>query len=163
MAHSETLGKTSEDEESTIVGVRGNKMKQVTLTANQDNVMDVLSFVRSSLMELGCPKHVIGNVVLAVEEAFVNIALYAYAPNEGEMSLTIEGNENPTSVSLTFRDHGVPFNPLARAEPDITLPGQERPIGGLGILMYKRLMDEVTYEYADGQNILTFKKRYLHQ
>lgn len=138
-------------------------MKELTLTANQDNLMEILAFVRSSLTELGCPKHVIGNVVLAVEEAFVNIALYAYAPNEGDMSLTITGYDNPTYVTLTFRDRGVPFNPLARVEPDITLPGKERPIGGLGILMYKRLMDEVTYEYVDGQNVLTFKKRFLRQ
>ena len=79
------------------------------------------------------------------------------------MSLTITGYDNPTYVTLTFRDRGVPFNPLARVEPDITLPGKERPIGGLGILMYKRLMDEVTYEYVDGQNVLTFKKRFLRQ
>ena len=55
-------------------------------------------------------------------------------------------------------DHGVPYDPLARTDPDVTLPAAERDIGGLGVFMTKKLMDDVAYEYRDGQNILTLKK-----
>ena len=64
----------------------------------------------------------------------------------------------PVSVTITFVDHGVPYDPLAREDPDVTLSADEREIGGLGIFMTKQIMDDVAYEYKDGKNILTLKK-----
>ena len=61
-------------------------------------------------------------------------------------------------MTLTFIDNGKPYDPLKKADPDITLPANERPIGGLGIFMVKKTMDDVNYEYADGKNILRLKK-----
>ena len=62
------------------------------------------------------------------------------------------------TVTITFIDQGMPYDPLARTDPDITLPVGERDVGGLGVFMTKKLMDDVLYEYRDGQNILTLKK-----
>lgn len=96
---------------------------------------------------------------VAVEELFVNIAQYAYAPGIGVATIRLEIQEDPFVVVITFIDNGIPYNPLAKEDPDITLSAEERPIGGLGIYMVKKSMDEVSYEYKDGQNILRIKKQ----
>ena len=97
-------------------------------------------------------------ISVAVEEIFVNIANYAYAPEEGPATLRLEVDEEPLVVTVTFIDHGTPYDPLAKEDPDITLSAEDRQIGGLGIFMVKETMDEVIYEYKDGQNILKLKK-----
>ena len=98
-------------------------------------------------------------IELAVEEIFVNIAHYAYRPQIGQATVRVEVKEEPLSVIITFIDRGVPYDPLKRSDPDVTLSAEEREIGGLGIFMTKKVMDEVAYEYKDGQNVLTLKKR----
>lgn len=95
---------------------------------------------------------------IAVEEIFVNIARCAYAPEVGNAIIRIETLADPPSVDITFIDSGIPYDPLAKADPDITLSAEERQIGGLGIFMVKRSMDDVRYEYLDGHNVLTLKK-----
>ena len=72
--------------------------------------------------------------------------------------MRVEVSENPVTVTITFVDHGVPYDPLAKEDPDVTLPAEQREIGGLGIFMTKKIMDDVTYSYRDGQNILMLKK-----
>lgn len=62
-------------------------------------------------------------------------------------------------ISITFSDSGKPYNPLEKPDPDVTLSAEERSIGGLGIFMVKKSMDDMRYEYKDGQNILTITKR----
>ena len=94
---------------------------------------------------------------IAVDEIFGNIAHYAYAPNTGQVTVRVELTEEP-SVIITFFDNGIPYDPTAKADPDITLSIEDREIGGLGIYMVKKSMDEVSYEYKDGQNILIIKK-----
>ena len=96
---------------------------------------------------------------IAVEELFVNIANYAYVPDTGKATIRLEINEEPLSVSITFIDNGVPYDPLAKADPDITLSAEERAIGGLGIFMVKKSMDDMFYEYKDSQNVLTIVKK----
>ena len=95
---------------------------------------------------------------VAVEEIFVNIANYAYHPDKGNATVRVEVSGDPVCVTITFVDHGVPYDPLAKDDPDVTLSADDREIGGLGIFMTKRIMDDVAYEYKDGQNILTLKK-----
>lgn len=92
------------------------------------------------------------------EEVYVNIAHYAYAPGTGEVTVRLAFAEAPKKAVITFIDSGVPFDPLAKADPDVTLSAEERDIGGLGIYMTKKTMDEVHYEYKDGHNILTLTK-----
>ena len=96
---------------------------------------------------------------VAVEELFVNIASYAYVDKIGIADITIELLPGQV-VQITFRDSGIPYNPLEKPDPDITKPAEEREIGGLGIYIVKKSMDEVLYRYEDGQNILTIRKAF---
>lgn len=88
----------------------------------------------------------------------MNIASYAYAPEKGRATVRVEVAQDPVTVTITFLDHGMPYDPLAKEDPDVALPAQERGIGGLGVFLVKKTMDDVTYEYKDGQNILRIKK-----
>ena len=96
---------------------------------------------------------------VAAEEIFVNIANYAYAPKEGKASVRVQVSEDPAEVTISFADSGTPYNPLEKEDPDVTLSAEEREIGGLGIYMTKEFMDHVSYEYRDGKNILTMRKK----
>ena len=96
---------------------------------------------------------------IAVEELFVNIAHYAYAPNSGKATIKAAFDEDRRVVSFTFIDSGKPFNPLQKKDPDITQKLEDRKIGGLGIYMVKKSMDNVMYEYRNGMNVLTIEKK----
>ena len=122
------------------------------------NLETVQSFVEEGLEAAGCPMKTQMKIAVAVEEIFINIASYAYAPETGTATVRTEFSDDPAAVSIRFTDHGVPYDPLAREDPDIHLPANERGVGGLGVLMTKKFMDELRYEYRDGQNILTMKK-----
>ena len=97
-------------------------------------------------------------VGLAVEEIFVNVASYAYSPEIGKAKLKVEISDGPSSVTIIMSDSGIPYDPLAKEDPDVTLSAQERQVGGLGIFLTKQLMDDMAYEYKDGKNILTLRK-----
>ena len=98
-------------------------------------------------------------ICVAVEEIFINIANYAYGDKTGNASLSFRFNENERIMTLVIKDNGIPFNPLEKAEPDITLSADDREIGGLGIFITKKTMDTVSYSYENGQNILTMTKK----
>lgn len=95
---------------------------------------------------------------LAVEEAVVNVVDYAYQDGEGWLEAETAINAEGSVLSLIIRDAGVPFNPLEKADPDLSLSAEERGIGGLGIFLCKQLMDNVSYVYQDGCNVLTMTK-----
>lgn len=134
-------------------------MSELNIDAKTENLDKVLAFVDQHLEERGCAVQVQMQIDVAVEELFVNIAQYAYAPDTGVATIRVELQEDPLVVVITFIDNGVPYNPLAKEDPDITLSAEERPIGGLGIYMVKKSMDDMSYEYKDGQNILRIKKQ----
>ena len=94
---------------------------------------------------------------LAVEEIYINIVSYAYPDSEGNAEIIL--SENNGEFVMTFIDEGVPYDPLAKPDPDTTLSASERQIGGLGIFLVKKIMDSVTYKYEDGKNILTISKK----
>lgn len=100
---------------------------------------------------------VYGVIRLVTEELVLNIVNYAY-PNDDNGYLDVEIIRDETSITLRFHDGGVPFNPLEKEPPDITLPLYERKIGGLGILMVIREMDSTEYEYTEGENVMTVSK-----
>ena len=83
----------------------------------------------------------------------------AYHPEVGEAIVRCEAGGDPFQVVVGFADRGRPYNPLAREDPDVTLDAEQRQIGGLGIFMTKKLMDDIQYEFQDGQNILTLRKK----
>ena len=133
-------------------------MRKMTVAAKLDQLDEVLAFLNGVLEEMNCPLKKQMQLNVAVEELFVNIANYAYAPRNGKASVRLESEMSPKSVTISFIDGGKPFDPTAKPDPDVTLSAEEREIGGLGIFMTKKSMDEVRYEYAGGKNILTMKK-----
>ena len=133
-------------------------MKELTLTATVENIEVVTDFVNEQLEALDCPMKAQMQIDIAIDELFGNIAHYAYNPDVGEATVRVEVTEDPLAVIITFIDKGVPYDPLAKDDPDVTLGVEERAIGGLGIYMVKKSMDDITYEYKDGQNILAIKK-----
>lgn len=133
-------------------------MTELNIEAKIENLNIVLGFVKQQLESLNCPMKIQMQIEVAVEELFVNIAHYAYNPEVGSATIRVDVQENPLAVSITFIDQGVPYDPLKREDPDVTLSAEERQIGGLGIYMVKKSMDDITYEYKDGQNIISIKK-----
>ena len=133
-------------------------MKSITVEAKIENVDKVTEFVNEVLEEKECPLKVQMQLDVAIDEIFGNIAYYAYGKGRGNATIQIEMEDNPPKITLTFIDQGIPYNPLESKDPDITLDIEDREIGGLGIFLVKKTMDELSYEYADGQNILTMKK-----
>ena len=134
-------------------------MKELTIAATVENIESVTDFVNEQLEALDCPMKAQMQIDIAIDEIFSNIAHYAYNPEIGQATVRVEVPEDPLSVMITFIDNGVPYDPLAKADPDTTLSAEEREIGGLGIYMVKKSMDDITYEYKDGQNILSIKKK----
>ena len=133
-------------------------MKELDIQASNEHLPEVLGFVESELEHLDCSMKIITQIDIAVEEIFVNIASYAYNPEIGPATIRIEVTEDPITVVISFIDNGKPYDPLAKPDPNLNIPLQERRKGGLGIFMVKKTMDDVSYEYKDGQNILTISK-----
>ena len=126
--------------------------------ALNDNLPQVIAFIEQHLDELGCSPKIKMQVSVAAEEIFVNIANYAYAPQVGKATVRVEVSEDPLTVTITFIDNGKPFDPTKKTDPNVALSAEERDIGGLGIFMTKKMMDDLSYEYRDGKNILRIKK-----
>ena len=133
-------------------------MKDITVDATLDNLEVVQNFVSGELESQGCSMKVMMQIEIAVEEIYVNIVHYAYNPEIGKATIRCEVTDSPMQVIIQFMDSGIPFDPLAKEDADITLSAEERNIGGLGIFMVKQSMDEVNYEYKEGKNVLTIKK-----
>ena len=132
-------------------------MKEITLEADIKNIPVVTEFVDGILEEHDCSMKAQIQIDVAIDELFSNIARYAYAPGTGMATVKVEADNTP-AVNITFIDKGIPYNPLAKEDPDVTLSAEERKIGGLGIFMVKKSMDDMFYEYKDGSNILTIRK-----
>ena len=132
---------------------------ELTIQADDKELERVLDFIYQQLPS-DCETDLLYKIDLAAEEIFVNIAHYAYKdklPEEGGKVWLNCSMENDT-LTMIFKDTGIPFNPLAKADPDITLSAEERKIGGLGIFLTKKYMDSIDYKYETGANILTMKK-----
>lgn len=133
-------------------------MKELTIAATVENIDVVTEFVDEQLEAIGCPMKAQMQLNIVIDELFGNIAHYAYNPDVGEATVRVEVVEEPLSVIVTFIDKGVPYDPLAADDPDTTLSAEERAIGGLGIFMVKKSMDEIAYRYENGRNILSIRK-----
>ena len=134
-------------------------MEQLTIEATTENLSRVTEFIISSLEELNCDPKILFQMELVIEELFVNVAHYAYRPDVGECTVQKEIETSPSrSITMTLIDSGVPYNPLEHEDPDTSLGVEEREVGGLGIFLVKKSVDEISYIYKDGQNILRIKK-----
>lgn len=135
-----------------------NHIRRLALQAHTDNLSQVMSFIESCLENTNCSVKAKMQIDLAIEEIFVNVANYAYGSQSGDVTVKVDAK--PHNVMITFIDSGVPYDPLKKPDPDVTLSAQERQIGGLGIFLTKKFMDDVSYEYKDGKNHLTLKKNF---
>ena len=98
-------------------------------------------------------------IELSIEEAVENVVQYAYEGGIGWLEAGTSLDNQSLILTIELRDAGVPFNPLEKADPDITLAADERPVGGLGIYLCKSMMDRISYRYEDGNNILIMEKQ----
>lgn len=133
-------------------------MQELTIDAAIENIPVVTDFVNEKLEEHNCSMKVQMQIDVAIDEIFGNIAHYAYNPQIGPATVHVELTEAPLSVIITFMDNGVPYDPLAKSDPNTALSADEREIGGLGIFIVKKSMDAIAYEYKDGKNILKITK-----
>ena len=134
------------------------KLFEITIDATVENLEKVIEFIDDHLIKVGCSQKIKTEIDIAVDELFSNIANYAYRQNVGKATVKIELSDEPNEVIITFEDSGKPYNPLDKEDPDVTLPLEKRKIGGLGIYMVKKSMDDIKYEYKNDHNILKIKK-----
>lgn len=134
-------------------------MKTLTVPAELGELDHAIQFVLSELEHIHCPAKTQNQMAIVVEEVFVNIAHYAYNPDIGEATIRCAVGGSPLQVTIEFLDAGKPYDPLKNDDPDVTLSAEQRSIGGLGIFMVKRLVDDIKYEYREGKNILTVRKQ----
>ena len=134
-------------------------MKEWTLPAAIEKLPEVTAFVDEQLEACDCSMKAQMQIDLAVDEILTNIASYAYAPGTGDMTIRVDVDPETRMATIVFLDSGVPYDPLQKADPDTTLSADERQIGGLGIFLVKKTMDEMFYAYENGKNVLTLKKK----
>ncbi len=125
----------------------------IKVASKLDNMKNVSHFIENGMSEAGVSMKIITKFNIALDEIFSNIVYYG----EADMVEAGYGIEQGKAV-LVLKDNGKQYNPLEKEEPDITLNADDRPIGGLGICIFKKLMDDMTYTRQDGQNILVIKK-----
>lgn len=133
-------------------------MQEMTLPAAIENIPKVTAWIDAQLEQLDCSMKAQMQLDVAIDEVYSNIARYAYPDQPGSATVQMDFDEASRQFSITFLDQGVPFDPLRQSDPDTSLKVEERGIGGLGIFLVKKTMDEVTYQYKDGKNILCLKK-----
>lgn len=128
--------------------------------AKLEDIPEVTEFVEREMERLDCPMKAVIQINIAIDEIFSNIVRYGYPKTPGPVTVEIIEREEPRSVFIRFSDEGIPYNPITAVDPDITLSAEERSIGGLGIFMVKKTMDDLKYKYENGQNILTIQKKF---
>jgi len=133
----------------------GGSVKKIEIEAETENLEEVINFVKDELEKAAFPPDIITSVCIAAEEIFVNIADYAYKPDNGIVDVSISTNDKAV---IKFEDAGRPYNPLEQPSPDLEVPLEDREIGGLGVYMVRNIMDNVGYSYTGNKNILTITK-----
>lgn len=136
------------------------KIKEITVDAVISNISVVSDFVNEFLENDGCPLKTIMKIDIVIDEIFGNICKYAYENKCGKVEIIVGIDEDSNYVSLTFKDSGIKFDPLEHKRPDVSLSAEEREIGGLGIFIVEKIMDEIDYKYQDGKNVLSILKRW---
>ncbi len=133
-------------------------MDKWTLDATIENVATITDLIDAKLEEAGASMKAEMQINIVIDEIFSNIAKYGYASGKGDATVTLDILEDPLRAEITFINSGEPYDPLAQEDPDIHAALDDRPMGGLGILIIKKTMDDVSYEYRDNQNVLKVVK-----
>ncbi len=131
----------------------GNNMKTYRQLVTQENYRDFYAWVHNTCQEWNTKDDLTNKLEVCAEEIFANVAFYAYPEKQGNIDVTLNKSDN--KIIFEFKDEGIEYNPLEKPDPDITLPPEERPIGGLGIYMVKNLANEIYYKRENNTNILT--------
>ena len=131
----------------------------MTLPASVANIEKIVAFLEQELEKRDCPVKTSMQICLAADEVMANIAMYAYVQGGGDVTVRFDYDGADRMAAITFTDSGIPFDPLAKEDPDVGLPAEKRKIGGLGIFLVKKTMDEIRYSREDGKNILCIRKR----
>jgi serine/threonine-protein kinase RsbW len=124
-----------------------------------DNIPVIVDFVNDKLEKMNCTPKAMAQIDVAIDEIASNIAYYAYKDSIGFMFVVIEELDDDGNVMMRFEDGGMPYNPLEREDPDISKNVEDREVGGLGIHIVKKTMDDVKYVYRNGRNILVLFKK----
>lgn len=132
-------------------------MRELNIPAKMENLEIMIQFILETIENTPNKDKLSGKLRLVSEEILVNIINYAYPEKLGNVYINTELLNN--TLVLKIIDEGIKFDPLERQNPDITIPLEERTIGGLGIFMVKNIMDEISYSYENNKNILTMKKK----
>lgn len=135
-------------------------MSEWTLEAKIENLPILTAYIEEALDNADCPMKARMQIDVAVDELFSNISRYAYVPNTGQVTVGLDCDPESRTVTITFKDRGIPYDPTKKEDPDVTLPAEERSVGGLGIFMVKQMMDHLSYKREGGFNILSIRKKY---
>ena len=153
------VGEAPQFDDITMVAIKYIGVPSITIPkAAITDIPTVTQFVEAELERIGCPMRAVTQIDVAIDELYSNIVRYGYPDEPGPVTLKVIHREDPKTVYVRFEDEGIPYNPLTKEDPDITLSADERLIGGLGIFVVKKTMDGVKYKYENGKNILTIKK-----
>jgi Anti-sigma regulatory factor (Ser/Thr protein kinase) len=137
-------------------------MREIILRATKEEMQKAMDLLEEELTLNNCAEILKMQFIIAFEELFVNIVHYAYDDNDGTVKMIYEfvKDEGEALVlKVDLIDSGIAYNPLDKAEPNIKLSTKERKIGGLGILMAKKFLNEIIYERTNNQNCLSFTKK----
>ena len=135
-------------------GVTGvNNMKTYRQLVTQENYKSFYTWLHDACKEWNINDDLTNKLDMCAEEIFANVAFYAYPEKQGIIDVTL--NKSGNNIVFEFKDEGIEYNPLEKPDPDITLPPEDRPIGGLGIYMVKNLVDEIYYKRESNNNVLT--------
>lgn len=137
---------------------KGNVMAELKIEALRENLNRVMSFVDEHLEGIDCPMKAQMQIDLCVEEMFINVASYAYGDQKGDAIIRLEEEKDPSGISIVLVDEGMPYDPLAKADPDVTASADQRQIGGLGIFLVKKNMDDISYKRDGNKNVFRMTK-----
>ena len=136
-----------------VKSLKADSMKRISIAPSLESIDKVTAFLEQCLENQDVPVKAISQINIAADEIFSNIARYS-----GATTVSVGCETKNNQAIIRFADNGRPYDPTEKADPDITLSAEQRDIGGLGIFMVKKTMDEIVYEYEDGFNILTIRK-----
>ena len=148
-------GEAEQFDDITMLCVRLNEVENKMLSVNptMESISQVAAFVEEHLEAFEVPMKISMKLMVALDEIYSNIVRYSGA-SEAQIRVIKEAD----TLQLIFRDNGKPYNPLDAEIPDVAASAEERAIGGLGIFMVRKMMDDVEYMYKDGHNVLTLSK-----
>lgn len=153
------VGDAPQFDDITMVALRYVGIPSISIEkAEVKDINEVTAFIEAELEKIDCPMKAVMQINVAVDELFSNIVKYGYPDEAGPVTVKFISHDEPKTVYIRFEDEGIPYNPLTKDDPDTTLSAEERSIGGLGIFVVKKTMDDMKYKYENGKNILTIKK-----